>query len=218
MYFLMNKWFRFLNAKYPDITIERVHYGTEDLRSNFQTACLSGEGPVLIMGPNDNMGTFVTAGYLKPIDELMDSSFINKFDTKIMDSVKIDDHYYAVPMVNGNNIAMLYNKNLVDKAPTSYQDIIDLDKKYNDGSVYPLVYNEAEAYWFIGFLGGFGGKVFDNSGKITLDTPEMIKALQFVHDLKYKYKIMPKQADYNIAESLFKEGKSSIFKWIMGMG
>ncbi|WDU83236.1 extracellular solute-binding protein [Caloramator sp. Dgby_cultured_2] len=48
------------------------------------------------------------------------------------------------------------------------------------------------------------------SGNITLNTPEMVKTLQFVQDLKFKYKAVPKDADYNVADTLFKEGKAAV--------
>ncbi|SEF86951.1 arabinogalactan oligomer / maltooligosaccharide transport system substrate-binding protein [Caloramator fervidus] len=194
----------------PNIKIKRVHYKTEDLRNQFQTAVLSGQGPELIFGPNDNIGPMSLGNLIFPLDDLLGSEYFQKYDSQVLDTVKLDGKIWAVPLVNGNNISMLYNKKLVSRAPEKFSEIIELAKKYNDGKTFALVYFLNEPYWFVPFLGGFGGKVFDDKGNITLNTPEMIKALKFVQDLKFKYKAVPKDADYNVADTLFKEGKAAV--------
>ncbi|CAA7601476.1 Bacterial extracellular solute-binding protein [Acididesulfobacillus acetoxydans] len=193
----------------PGIKVNRVHYQTEDLRSQFQTAVLSGKGPELIYGPNDNMGPLSLGKLIIPLNQFMGQDFWKKFDPGILDTVKIGNDIWAVPIVNGNNLSLLYNKKLVSKAPQSFNDIIALAKKYNDGKTYAMVTNENEPYWFVPFLGAFGGKVFDSSGKITVDTPAMVSAFKYLHDLKYVYKVMPKQESQQVAEGLFKEGKAA---------
>ncbi len=47
----------------------------------------------------------------------------------------------------------------------------------------------------------------------------MVKALQFVHDLKFKYQVIPPEADYNTADTMFKEGKAAMIingDWSLG--
>lgn len=57
----------------------------------------------------------------------------------------------------------------------------------------------------------FGGKVFADDGKTpTLDTEAMTGALQFMSDLKYTDKVMPAEADYNVADGLFKSGNAAM--------
>ncbi|MCX7904616.1 MAG: extracellular solute-binding protein, partial [Caloramator sp.] len=55
----------------PHIKINRVHYKTEDLRSQFQTAVLSGQGPELIFGPNDNIGPMYLGNLIIPLDDFL---------------------------------------------------------------------------------------------------------------------------------------------------
>ena len=61
------------------------------------------------------------------------------------------------------------------------------------------------------FLGGFGGRVFAEDGVTpTLDTEAMVNALTFMHDLKYDLGVMPAEADYNVADGLFKQGDAAM--------
>jgi arabinogalactan oligomer/maltooligosaccharide transport system substrate-binding protein len=85
---------------------------------------------------------------------------------------------------------------------------------------YALVYNQTEPFFMIAWLGGYGGKVFADDGVTpTLDTPEMVKALQFLHDIKYVDGLVPAESDYDGADSLFKEGKAAMIingDWSLG--
>jgi len=74
---------------------------------------------------------------------------------------------------------------------------------------YGLVYNLNEPFFFAPWLGGFGGWPLDGT-KPTLNTPAMVNALQFVHDLKFVHKIVPVECDYDAADALFKEGKAAM--------
>ncbi|MHB1651356.1 MAG: sugar ABC transporter substrate-binding protein [Desulfitobacteriaceae bacterium] len=193
----------------PGIKINRVHYKTEDLRSQFQTAVLSGKGPELVYGPNDNMGPMSLGKLIVPLNDFMGKDFWDKFDPGILNTAKIGNDILAVPNVNGNNLSLLYNKKMVSKAPENFSDIIELAKKYNDGKTYAMTTNENEPYWFVPFLGAYGGKVFDDNGQITVNTPQMVQAFKYLHDLKYVSKVMPKQETQEVAEGLFKDGKAA---------
>jgi multiple sugar transport system substrate-binding protein len=46
-------------------------------------------------------------------------------------------------------------------------------------------------FWFMPFVWGNGGSMFDNDGNVTLDSYETVEALQFWHDLIHEYKIAP---------------------------
>lgn len=198
-------------AQNPGIKIVRTHYGTEDLRSQYQTASLAGKGPELVMGPSDNIGPFSTAEMIIPLDTLMGADFFKKFTPSAVDSVKLGGKIWGLPILMGNTLSLLYNKSLIKTPPKKFSEIIAFSKKFNDGKRFGLAYNEAEAFWFVTFLGGFGGSVFAPDGVTpTLNTPQMIKALQFVQDLKFKDKILPEKSDYNVADSLFKSGQAAM--------
>ena len=94
-----------------------------------------------------------------------------------------------------------------------------------------LGFSDAQVGWIIGisgsigallapFLGGFGGWVLDDATDMpTLDTPEMVGALQFMSDLVLKHKIVPPGCDYDTADVLFKEGKAAMLingDWSLG--
>ncbi len=191
----------------PTIKIKRVHYETEDLRYNFQNAALAGNPPALVVGPADTVGVYATMGIIKPINEVksLPKTVITSLVPQGVAQLKIDGELYGVPEQIGNHLTLIYNKKFVKKVPDTFEEMF----KTNYGTQYKIVYNLNEPFWSIGFLGAYGGWVLDAKNNPTLNTPAMVKALQFMNDLKFKYKAVPAEADYPTADTLFKDGKAA---------
>lgn len=189
-----------------DIKIKRVHYEIEDLRYNFQNAAFSGNPPALVVGPADTVGVYSTMGIIKPIQDVegLDKDVLARVLPQGLDQLTMDGELYGIPEQIGNHLTLIYNKKLVKKVPETFEELLATDY----GTEYKMVYNLNEPFWTIGFMAAYDGWVFGDGAKPTLNTPAMVKGLQFVNDLKYKYKVVPMECDYPTADTLFKDGKS----------
>lgn len=207
--------FNQINAKQQ---VEVVKPGdVEALREDFQTASLAGTAPELLWTVNDHAGPFTAADLIQPVDGLFD---LSKYVDSALAAVKLDGKTWGVPINNGNHLMLLYNKDLVPQAPADTNELFRVAQQLTTGDRYGLVWNQTEPFWMVPWLGGFGGSVFSADGVTpTLDTKAMRDTLQFLYDMKYKYKIIPKESDYNGADSLFKEGKAAMIingDWSLG--
>lgn len=191
----------------PDIKVSRVHYETEDLRNNFQNAAFAGNPPALVVGPADTVGVYAQMGIIKTLDEVegIDEEYLETLLPQGLEQLTLNGFLYGIPEQIGNHLTLIYNKKFVKKVPETFEEIMSTDY----GTDYKLVYNLNEPFWFVGFLGAYGGWVFDGEKNPSLNTPEMVKALEFVNSLKYKSAVVPKEADYTIADSLFKDEKAA---------
>jgi arabinogalactan oligomer/maltooligosaccharide transport system substrate-binding protein len=198
-------------ALYPNVTFEVVNKDVESLREDFQNASLAGSPPDLLWTVNDHAGPFVTADLIQPVDDLVDLSLY-------VESVKMNGKTWAVPISSGNHLMFIYNKALMPTPPANTDELLALAGTFGP-DIYPLVYNQTEPFWMVPWLGGFGGKVFEDDGVTpSLNTPEMIATLQFLADLK-GLGVVPLESDYNGADSLFKEGKAAAIingDWSLG--
>jgi arabinogalactan oligomer/maltooligosaccharide transport system substrate-binding protein len=205
-------------SKNPGITVEVVNYDVEKLRENFQTSMLANQGPDLLWTVNDHAGPFTKAGLIQPVDGL--GWDLKTFMPGALEAVKLDGKAWGIPLSYGNNLMLLYNKNMVKEAPKDTAAMIQVAKDLAASGKQGFAYNLNESFWLVPWLGGFGGKVFDDTGKKpTLNTDAMKKTLQFVQDLKFKDQIVPKECDYNCADTLFKEGKAAMIingDWSLG--
>jgi len=203
-------------AMYPEITVVRSHYETEDLRTNFQNASLAGEGPSLVYGPSDNIGVFQASGVIQPVTNVLTAEFMSTIDPISLDVTKLSGDYYMIPDINGNQIAMVYNKDLVAEAPTTWEELVTVAQANRsnvddpENASYGFLYNEAEPYWFVGFYNGFGGAVMDEEFNPTLDNQAMIDALTFVRDIRQVDGLGMEGMNYDIADSMFKSGNAAI--------
>lgn len=202
----------------PDVKITALYKETEELRSGFQIAAIGGGGPDLVYGPSDQVGPFEVMRIILPMDTLFDREFLSRFNP--MGLVWSNGHLYQVADQIGNHLMLLYNKDLVPVPPTDTGELIEIGKNVtHPPGQYGLVWNYTEPFFFIPFLTGFGGWVMDSLANPTLDTPSMVKALEFVKELRDKYHIIPKECDYNTADALFKEGKAGMIingPWSLG--
>ncbi|MCX3066523.1 extracellular solute-binding protein [Cetobacterium somerae] len=203
--------------KNPDVKVNVVHYSNEDLRTQFQNASLAGQGPDIVYGPNDNIGIFMVSDLIKPIDKVVSKDLIQKFNEGALKSGMYDNQLYLLPEFLGNQIALLYNKDIVANAPKNWEEFLKIaqanrtvDAKDKANSKYGFLYNEKEPFWFVGFYNGFGGEIFDSKNNPTLDNQAMIDALTFVRDIRAKYNLGEAGMDYDIASQLFKQKKAAM--------
>jgi arabinogalactan oligomer / maltooligosaccharide transport system permease protein len=202
-------------ALHPGVIAEELYKETETLRSGYIVAAIAGQGPDLVYGPSDQVGPFEVMNIIKPLEVIFDKEYLDSFNPKALSFFK--GHLYQIADKLGNHLALVYNKDIVKEPPQTDEELIKLGQSLTkdingDGQpdVYGLVWNYTEPFFYIPFLSGFGGWVMDENNNPTLNTQANIDGLNFIQDLRDKYKIIPRESDYNIADMLFKEGKAGM--------
>jgi len=198
----------------PEIFCEQLYFETEELRSNFQISVLGGSGPDLVYGPADQVGPFVTMELIHPLDEFFEDEFLTDFVDA--SKVRYNKNLYLLGDCVGNHLTLVYNRDILESPPKNTNELFEMSHQYSldldgDGTIdqFMLVFNYIEPFFAIPFLGGFGGWVMNNQNEPTLNTAEMTAGMAFLAKLKDK-NVIPKECDYDIANSLFKEGKSAM--------
>ena len=202
------------NASHPDRYIEVLYKENEELRNLFIVASVGGKGPELVYGPADNLSIFALTESIQPINKVLSADYLGQFNKDGVISWK-DEPWMVADQV-GNHLIFVYNKAFIPEPPKTTDEMIEMLKALTldtdgDGKIdqYGLTWNYTEPYFFMPFLTGFGGWVMDDEGNPTLDNEATIKAMQFILDLRDKHKVIPRESDYNIAETLFKEGRAA---------
>ncbi len=205
--------------EHPNVTIEVVNKDVELLREDLVNTALSPEAaPDLVWTVADHIGPFTAADVIQPLDGLVDTS---PFEEGALSAVQVDGTTWGVPISNGNQLMLYYNKSIIgDEPPADTDELISLAAQNTGDGSYGLVFNETESFWLTPWLAGFGASVFAEDGVTpTLDTPEMQAALEFLYGLKYEEQVMPTEADYTIASDLFTTGDAAMIingDWELG--
>lgn len=203
--------------EHPGVEVVQLYKETEQLRSSYVVAALAGQGPDLIHGPSDPVGIYEATQSIKPLEDFFPQSYLSEFDSSALLWYK--GHLYQIADKIGNHLALVYNKKYVQKPPQTDIELIKLSKSIQEKygyvagrpNVYGLTWNYIEPFFFIPFYTGFGGWVFAEDGVTpSLDNQSMVNALNFIRSLRDKEKIIPNEADYEIADALFKDGKAAM--------
>jgi arabinogalactan oligomer/maltooligosaccharide transport system substrate-binding protein len=207
-------------AANPNVTFDVVNKDVETLRQDFQTASLAGNQPDLLWTVADHIGPFTAADLILSMDGIYDTS---GYLPNAVSAVTAGGKVWGVPISYGNQLMLYWNKGLVgDAAPADTAALAAKAKELTDAaaSTYGLTFNQTESFWLVPFLGGYNGSVFAADGITpTLNTPEMTSALQLLYDWKFTDQIMPKEADYNVADGAFKDSTAAMIingDWAMG--
>lgn len=202
------------NALQTDHIVEYLYKETEELRNLFIVASVGGQGPDLVYGPADNLSIFALTKSIRPIDAILPASYLAQFGADGV--VSWNGEAWMVADQVGNHLAFVYNKALMPEPPETTDEMIAMLRELTidtdgDGKVdqYGLTWNYTEPFFFMPFLTGYDGWMMDAAGNPTLETEPVVKAIQFILDLRDKYGVIPRESDYNIAETLFKEGRAA---------
>ncbi|MEN1679159.1 MAG: extracellular solute-binding protein [Planctomycetota bacterium] len=208
------------------VEVRAVYKETEELRSGLESAVLVGYGPDIVYGPSDPVAVYQEIGALQDLTPWLGAER-DAFDPKaLVDLPAFDDpgkqQLVFVGDRFGNHLALIYNRNLIEAPPKTTDELIELAKANTidaDGDgrpeQYGLVWNYTEPFFVMPFVVGYGAWIFEDAGpgeqpRPTLDTPELVAALEFVAGLRSKHKVLPLSADYEAAEALFKAGKAAM--------
>jgi arabinogalactan oligomer/maltooligosaccharide transport system permease protein len=200
---------------HPEVRVEQLFKETEELRSGFIIAALAGQGPEIVYGPSDQVGPFEIMKIILPLEEVFRKEWLSQFDPRGLTWYK--GHLYQVADKLGNHLTLVYNKKLVPVPPATEEELIRIGKALTadlngDGKTdrYGLTWNYTEPFFFIPFMTGFGGWIMDDAGNPTLNSRGTVDGLKFIKRLRDEEKIIPNEADYNVADILFKDGNAGM--------
>ena len=190
-------------AKFPDYKITLQIIPNKDYAQKVQTMISGGTGPD-IMQVAEDANAYSSKNQLLALDEYISGAKLDMAATfgAVSENWKYKDKTYAVPDRAGAMI-LYYNKGEFEKKglaiPTgdwTWDDLLSTAKELTGNGVFGYGGTEWWPIW-MSFAYQNGGKVIDpQSGRPTVDTPEVIEALQFCQDLIFKHKVVPSKVDY----------------------
>jgi arabinogalactan oligomer/maltooligosaccharide transport system substrate-binding protein len=192
-----------------NITIEMVEQA--DLQNKIGVAVPSGQGPDIIAWVDDIIGKNALSGIIQPIDQYgVDKAYLDANFAPVAASAMVySDKVYGIPE-SMEAISFIYNKKLVQEAdiPKDTDALIAKSKEYNGPDKYFFVYNaKSDPYFAAPWWYGSGVQLVTPDGTTELGSENGVKAGQLIKSFT---EIMPKELDYSVADTLFKEGKAAV--------
>jgi arabinogalactan oligomer/maltooligosaccharide transport system substrate-binding protein len=203
-------------AEHPGIELRLESVPSDAFADKITAAIPNGNGPDLFVFAHDRIGGWVEARLLEPIEFFVDESLADRFDLQPINAMAYQGSLYGLPLAV-KSLALFYRTDLVPSPPATTDDLFALAKGLPKG-VYPLVYDSAKLYSHAAWLHGFGGDLFDESGKLTIATPAAAAAAKFAHDL-IEDGIVPAETTGTLVSSMFQDGRAAMAfsgPWFVG--
>ena len=183
--------------------VRALQFEPDKIKADILLAAQAKGLPDLMLVPSDFIGLYQQMR-LSPIpDEWFSSELMNN----ALHYVTLDARRWGMPMMQGNHLMLFYNKALVSAPVTRWQQLAAITPALKAKGVYPVSWPYNDMYYFAAFLHTFGGTPV-SKGRITLDTPAMVQALEAYRTVASEQWIDP-DCDYDTALTRFNEGKSA---------
>ncbi len=207
-YALNEKYLAAMKEKYPNITIIPDEY--EYTVDTFLPAAASGQVPNLFRVPFTEVSKIVDAGFAADLtDQFEKIGYDKALKPSVRKLVAVDGKYYGIPY-SAYIVGMIYNVNLFKQAgltdadgkpiyPTNFDELLQTaitikEKTGKSGYAFPTI-DKQGGWLFMSMAWSFGVEFMkegaDGKWKATFDSPEMINALQYLSDMKWKYNVLP---------------------------
>ncbi len=195
-------------AENPDVVVEGDVW-TFDLKS-FYAKAAGGQLPNYYITNLTEVSQIIDSGYSADVTDAMEKyGFLDKLNPLILDLISKDGKVYAIPY-KAYALGLAFNAELMEaaglleadgtpKQPKDWYELVEFAKKIKDttgkaGFVFPSA-NNFGGWIFTPIAWSFGVDFMeqDKDGKwqATFNTPEAVKALEYIKDLKWKYDVVP---------------------------
>ncbi|TAA47098.1 sugar ABC transporter substrate-binding protein [Corallincola spongiicola] len=188
-------------TKETGVTVNITPFAPAKVKGELLLGAASGLTPDVVLVPSDFLGLHNELKLTALNSEWNDPAL----DESARQTTVIAGRQYGVPIIQGNHLMMFYNKKYIPQPAASWKQLAAQQKELKQRAVKAIGWNYGEMYWFVPFLGAFDGWPMD-SDKVTLNTPAMIKALNFYRSLSDQG-LVPKGCNYDCAQGQFLSGE-----------
>jgi arabinogalactan oligomer/maltooligosaccharide transport system substrate-binding protein len=180
-----------------------------------------GKGPDLFIYAQDRLGGWVESGKtVEPIDFFLDKPTRDQFLPGMLEAMTYKGTVYGLPL-NYKSTTLIYNKALIKTPPKTTGEMVKLAKQNTQANSgrYGLAYWYTNFYFHSALMNAFGGRVFDASGNMVINSKPGVAAIKQMMQWYKKDAILPPEPSEALVASLFNEGKAAMVingPWFIG--
>lgn len=161
--------------------------------------------PDMFMWAHDKVGTFAQMGILSPITDVLTEDDLADFLPMTLSAGEYQGDKYQLPLYY-EALLFLYNKDLMETAPETTDELLELMKNETTADQYIFVEQHSTSYNAAAWIQGFGGYLINENREPGLNLPQTVEAMEY-HKQFVSY--MPADGEYNTVTTLFTEGKAA---------
>ena len=198
------------NDAAPPHRIQLVSVPHEAFADKITNAIPNGNGPDLFIYPgHDRIGDWVAGGLIEPVEYYVGEELADLYTYDALAAMAYQGSLYGLPMAV-KSVALYIRTDLLAEPPRTTDELLAVGRGLTGGGRYALVYDNADLYGHAAWLHGFGGRLFDDAGRLTVATPQAVAAAEFAAELGRPGGIVPPGMTGTMVSTLFNEGKAAM--------
>lgn len=203
-------------VKYPQVKVEYEIVAKVESVERMGLDGEAGKGADVFMTSYDKLGLAIDNATAAPIGQY-DESLKERVPATFIEVASKEDQMYAVP-ISTESIALFYNKTLLkeltgsDQPATTWEEVSELAKKYNDSSTnqWTIRFLTGQLYYSYPVLSSLGWHLYEDND---LDQPNfksesLTKGLEYYKSLRDIWSVNSADATYDSIENEFVKGKT----------
>ncbi len=204
-----------LNTSQAEVSVRLVFVPYDAYLDKLTAAIPRGHGPDIFIAAHDRIGGWAESGHIAPIDEFAGKDVLDRFFRKTIHPLVYKGKLYGLPTAFKSAV-LFYNRKLVPGPPADTQQMIAIAKRFSGRTdaegrpIYGLVWEHSDLYFHAAWLYGFGGRLFDERGRLVLDNPENAASVGFVRHIVSDLGLAPLDVTSIKVTSLFNQGRAAM--------
>jgi len=181
----------------------------DNLTNRFPQAAGSGQGPDIVMWAHDRLGEWAQSGLIAPIKP--EDAFRDRYFDFTWEATEWNGMNYGYP-ISVESIGLIYNKDLVDEPPQSFDELAQLDAKLAKEGKKAILFDYGEPYYGWPLLAANGGYPFKRTdagydvSNIGVNNEGAVQGAKRLREL-IENGVLPEGTDYNIMDTRFNKGE-----------
>lgn len=198
----MDELINMFEASQDNIIVEPTIVPWGEYWTKLQTALPTGTGPD-VFWMNIGAPDYIEPGLLLDMTERIQEAGIDmsKFPEAVTGMYEQDGKIYGIPK-DYDGMAVYYNKSIFDEMGVEYpkegwtwDDLLATAQALTNDTHYGIVANPDSNTGYQNYVYQNGGFMMDENKMPTVNAKPVVEALQFMHDMMYKYKVSPTGAE-----------------------
>ncbi|MCL2594227.1 MAG: maltose ABC transporter substrate-binding protein [Promicromonosporaceae bacterium] len=202
------------SAVCPNITINYVNVELGDTATNMALDGPAGTGADVFVGPHDVLGALVEQGLIYPVanEAALRANVLGSF----VNALTLDGTTWGYPIA-GETWTMVYNRDLVDTPPRTWDELISFIETFNEENpgMFGLAYDVGNFYYNSMWMTMDGNRLFGpygtNASDPEVNTPASVAGFTYFQSLRPLMRgVASGDLDTGAVDGLFMAGQSAI--------
>ena len=203
---------RAFEALHPNVRVDFEHVGMTDQRQMVTLDGPAGIGPDVFMQPHDGVALAINDGIVEPFPADLQARIAAQVIPTAVQTAMRDGRLYGAPFQT-ENIAFFYNREFVSTPPTTFEEVLDFAREWNDPAQnrFAMRWQVNDAFHNYPFLTAFGFSVFgpnmDDYRIMPFDGDAVRRGLEFHNQFRQYFDFATEDVTWDASVAAFQRGE-----------